>query len=62
MIDTVQLKIDKNEWVLFVPDGASVAGKARLYSSPSNWAIGPIEVARILERLGVHVEITVERG
>lgn len=28
----------------------------------SNWSIGPIEVARILERLGIRVNITVERS
>lgn len=26
------------------------------------WAIGPIEVARILERLGIRVTVTVERS
>lgn len=28
----------------------------------AKWAIGPIEVARILERLGIRVHVTVERS
>lgn len=33
----------------------------RKVASYAQWTIGPVEIARILERLGIQVNITVER-
>ncbi len=61
----VHITIDKAGWNL---TQMSVPGQAyNIYPDQydkknfAQWAIGPIEVARILERLGIEVKVTVER-
>ncbi len=62
----VTITIMKNGWTLTgrpeVPDShpVSVYPDREDEQWPSKWAIGPIEVARILTRLGLIVDVKVE--
>ena len=55
----VGLIVDREGWRIV----GTVDGRTKLLYEPyrGQWTIGPVEVARILERLGVKVTLTVER-
>lgn len=61
----VHITIEKNGWTL---TQMSVPGQPyNIYPDQfaedkmAHWTIGPIEVARIIERLGIQVKVTIER-
>lgn len=65
--DHVRIVINERGWLLL----STTPGEAyNIYPAQSHgtgqeqakWGIGPIEVARILERLNIRVEVCVERS
>jgi len=59
----VHITIETRGWTLtqMMDKEAPYAVYPEQGSPMASWNIGPIEVARILERLGIRVRITVER-
>lgn len=68
----VHITIDKAGWTLtnvetgrlynIYPSQDPGSDPERRVGNYAQWTIGPVEIARILERLGIRVRVTVERS